>query len=116
MELSDHGVLSEVKCVCDRDKCEACTFDAGAELTVVDCSEGEAACAVSGETVRHMKTHILKHNCFRSVHMPLLVCGDEVFSEFFVYVNTRRRAKQYRTDGRKAADSAADVEVHYKLS
>ena len=51
-----------------------------------------------------MHVHLLEVYCLRIIYLPFLVGGDEIFSEFFVYVYTSCRAKQYRTDSRKAAE------------
>ena len=88
MKLLHNSILSEVEGVGNRHQSETGALDTCAQNTVADGSECESACAVAGQTVRHLHTYVLERYRLRSIYVPLLVYGDEVFSEFFVYVYT----------------------------
>jgi hypothetical protein len=63
-----------------------------------------------------MQLDILQCDCIRSDYIPSLIDRNEATSKFFIYFYAGCRAKQYRTESRKAADSANKIKIQYKLS
>ena len=106
METGNLSVLTEVKGIINRNQSEACSFHCGSHYVVVDRSECESCRTITGEAVRKLKADLLERLVCLREYIPLLICRDEILSEFFVDFYTRCREQQYRTGSRKAAYSA----------